>query len=51
MLGYERYLIELYERPTLIHDWNKRVTEANIAYPRAKNPSPERSIDWSSPTI
>ena len=36
VLGYERYLIELYEHPKLIHDWNKRVVEANIAYLRAQ---------------
>ena len=36
VLGYERYLIELYEHPALIHDWNKRVTEANIAYVQAQ---------------
>ena len=36
VLGYERYLIELYEHPKLIHDWNKRVVEANIAYVRAQ---------------
>ena len=36
VLGYERYLIELYEHPARIHDWNKRVTEANIAYVRAQ---------------
>ena len=36
VLGYERYLIELYGHPQLIHDWNKRVVEANVAYVRAQ---------------
>ncbi len=36
VLGYERYLIEIYEHPQLIHDWNKRVVEANVAYLRAQ---------------
>ncbi len=36
VLGYERYLIELYEHPQEIHDWNKRVVETNVAYVRAQ---------------
>lgn len=36
VLGYERYLIELYEHPKLIHDWNQRVVESNIDYVRAQ---------------
>ena len=36
VLGYERYLIELYGHPKQIHDWNKRVVEANVAYVRAQ---------------